>query len=92
LQPAIDTRPASAILERVNAALTAANLTPVAALVVARHPQDHPTGVTGKVLKRELRTRLATLFTDARRTIDGITEARVSDGNESLDQALEWAS
>jgi acyl-coenzyme A synthetase/AMP-(fatty) acid ligase len=92
VQPGIDAPPASILLERVNAAVSAANLTPVAALVIARHEQDLPTGVTGKVLKRELRTRLATLFTDARRTIDGITEARIGDGTESLDQALEWAS
>ena len=90
LQPDVDA-PAASVLERVNAALVAANLTPLAALVVARHPQDLPTGVTGKVLKRELRTRLATLFTDARQS-DGITDARIGDGRASLDQALEWAS
>jgi acyl-CoA synthetase (AMP-forming)/AMP-acid ligase II len=92
LQPGIDAPPASVLLERVNVAVTAANLTPVAALVIARHAEDLPTGVTGKVLKRELRTRLATLFTDPRRTSDGITDARISDGNASLDEDLEWAS
>jgi len=29
---------------------------------IARGPQDYPLGPTGKVLKRELRTRFATLF------------------------------
>jgi acyl-coenzyme A synthetase/AMP-(fatty) acid ligase len=64
LQPGIDAPPASVLLERANAALAAATLAPVAALIVAREAADFPTGVTGKVLKRELRTRLATVFTD----------------------------
>jgi acyl-coenzyme A synthetase/AMP-(fatty) acid ligase len=92
LQPDIDAPPASVLLERVNGALAAANLTPVAALIVARNAEDVPTGVTGKVLKRELRTRLATLFTDARRPSDAVSEARIGDDDEILDQALEWAS
>jgi acyl-coenzyme A synthetase/AMP-(fatty) acid ligase len=50
--------------EQVNKALAAADLAPLAALLVARTDADFPSGVTGKALKRELRTRLATLFTD----------------------------
>jgi len=92
LQPDIDAPSASVLLERVNHALAAASLTPVAALIVARNAADVPTGVTGKVLKRELRTRLATLFTDARRPSDAVSEARIGDDDEIVDRALEWAS
>ncbi len=88
LHPGIDAPPTSVLLERVNAALAAASLTPVAALIVARNPKDFPTGVTGKVLKRELRTRLATLFTDARRQSDETSEARIREGRESSSQRL----
>jgi len=35
----------------------------LATVIVARTPEDYPLGPTGKVLKRELRTRFATLFT-----------------------------
>jgi acyl-coenzyme A synthetase/AMP-(fatty) acid ligase len=47
-------------LATANKALEAAGLTPLAALFVARQPDDFPLGVTGKALKRELRARLAT--------------------------------
>ncbi|MDG4765021.1 class I adenylate-forming enzyme family protein [Solwaraspora sp. WMMD406] len=55
------------LLELTNKALAQAGLRTLAALLVARSAADFPTGVTGKVLKRELRTRLATLLTDENR-------------------------
>jgi acyl-coenzyme A synthetase/AMP-(fatty) acid ligase len=57
------------LLEHTNKALVQAGLPVLVALVVAHTDADYPSGVTGKSLKRELRTRLATLLTDpARRT------------------------
>ncbi|WP_394840266.1 acyl--CoA ligase [Pendulispora rubella] len=53
---------AEKLLEHVNDALRAAKAEPLAAVIVARTPEDYPTGVTGKALKREMRTRLATLL------------------------------
>nr|BFD88179.1 hypothetical protein StreXyl84_75800 [Streptomyces sp. Xyl84] len=47
------------IREAANRELTAAGLHPLAAVSVARGGDDYPTGPTGKVLKRELRTRHA---------------------------------
>ena len=41
----------------------AAGLAPLALVLIARTPEDFPLGPTGKVLKRELRTRFATLLT-----------------------------
>lgn len=51
------------VLEKANKELAAAGLAPLAAVSIARTPQDYPLGPTGKVLKRELRTTFATLFT-----------------------------
>ena len=48
-----------AILEKANKALANAGLTTLAAVVIARTAVDYPLGPTGKVLKRELRTRHA---------------------------------
>jgi acyl-coenzyme A synthetase/AMP-(fatty) acid ligase len=56
-----------AVRERANKALVEAGLTELAAVRVARTPEDFPLGPTGKVLKRELRTRYATLFADSAR-------------------------
>jgi acyl-coenzyme A synthetase/AMP-(fatty) acid ligase len=50
------------VLETANKALAEAGLTELAAVRIAREPRDYPLGPTGKVLKRELRTRFATLF------------------------------
>ena len=50
------------LLATANKALDAAGLTPLGALFVAESADDFPLGVTGKALKRELRSRLATLF------------------------------
>jgi len=50
------------LLRLANEALAAAGLTQLSALLVAETPEDFPLGVTGKALKRELRTRLSTLF------------------------------
>ncbi|MGH3940581.1 MAG: class I adenylate-forming enzyme family protein [Pseudonocardiaceae bacterium] len=47
----------------VNKALAEAELTPLAAVLIAREDAEYPTGATGKVLKRELRTLWATRFT-----------------------------
>jgi acyl-CoA synthetase (AMP-forming)/AMP-acid ligase II len=53
---------AEAILERANKELAAVGLAALAHLSIAREPADFPLGPTGKVLKRELRTKFATLF------------------------------
>ncbi len=52
-----------AILEKANKELAAAGLATLAGVFIARTPEDYPLGPTGKVLKRELRTRYAGLFT-----------------------------
>ncbi|MFI8829194.1 class I adenylate-forming enzyme family protein [Streptomyces sp. NPDC053431] len=54
---------AEEVQEAANKALGAAGLTPLAAVRIARTPEEFPLGPTGKVLKRELRTRFATLLT-----------------------------
>lgn len=51
------------IREKANKALSATGLTTLDAVLIARTPADFPLGPTGKVLKRELRTRHATLLT-----------------------------
>lgn len=51
-----------AILERANKELAEAGLAQLAAVRIAREPADFPLGPTGKVLKRELRTRHAGMF------------------------------
>lgn len=53
---------AEEVQEAANKALTGAGLAALAAVSIARTPEDFPLGPTGKVLKRELRTRFATLF------------------------------
>jgi acyl-coenzyme A synthetase/AMP-(fatty) acid ligase len=50
------------VQEAANKALTEAGLAALAAVSIARTAADFPLGPTGKVLKRELRTRFATLF------------------------------
>jgi acyl-coenzyme A synthetase/AMP-(fatty) acid ligase len=50
------------VLDAANKALADAGLTSLAAVRIARQPADYPLGPTGKVLKRELRTRFAALF------------------------------
>jgi acyl-coenzyme A synthetase/AMP-(fatty) acid ligase len=52
-----------AVLEKTNKELTTAGLAPLAAVIIARTPEEYPLGPTGKVLKRELRTRYAGLLT-----------------------------
>ena len=54
---------AEAVLERANKELAAVGLAPLASVSIARTPQDYPLGPTGKVLKRELRTKFSTLLT-----------------------------
>ncbi|MER5863031.1 class I adenylate-forming enzyme family protein [Kitasatospora sp. NPDC002040] len=54
---------AEEVQEAANKALAGAGLAGLAAVSIARTPADFPLGPTGKVLKRELRTRFATLFT-----------------------------
>ncbi|MEV0644004.1 class I adenylate-forming enzyme family protein [Phytomonospora sp. NPDC050363] len=56
-----------AVAERANKALADAGLATLAAVRVAVEPGDFPLGPTGKVLKRELRTRLAGILEDAGR-------------------------
>ncbi|MCU7826990.1 class I adenylate-forming enzyme family protein [Kitasatospora sp. DSM 101779] len=51
------------VLLAANKALADTGLAALAAVSIARTPEDFPLGPTGKVLKRELRTRFATLFT-----------------------------
>jgi acyl-coenzyme A synthetase/AMP-(fatty) acid ligase len=50
------------VLERANKELASAGLAELDAVVIARAPEDFPLGPTGKVLKRELRTRHARLL------------------------------
>ncbi|MFB9238216.1 class I adenylate-forming enzyme family protein [Plantactinospora siamensis] len=50
------------LLEKANRELREKGLAQLAAVRIARTPEDYPLGPTGKVLKRELRTRHATLF------------------------------
>ncbi|MPZ28729.1 MAG: AMP-binding protein [Micromonosporaceae bacterium] len=57
-----------AIREQANKELAAVGLAPLAAVVIARSEPDFPLGPTGKVLKRELRTRHAGLLTAGRGT------------------------
>ncbi|MET9618758.1 class I adenylate-forming enzyme family protein [Kitasatospora indigofera] len=54
---------AEEVQEAANKALAGAGLATLAAVSIARTPGEFPLGPTGKVLKRELRTRFATLFT-----------------------------
>ncbi|MGE5827588.1 MAG: class I adenylate-forming enzyme family protein [Micromonosporaceae bacterium] len=56
---------AEAILERANKELATAGLAPLAHVDIACEPADFPLGPTGKVLKRELRTKFAKLFANA---------------------------
>jgi acyl-CoA synthetase (AMP-forming)/AMP-acid ligase II len=65
LQPGIGEPTNQELLDRVNDALSAANLTPLAAVVVVHDETRFPTGATGKVLKRVLREQLVGLLTDA---------------------------
>ena len=51
-----------AILDKANKELAGAGLATLAAVRIAHTPEDYPLGPTGKVLKRELRTRFATMF------------------------------
>jgi acyl-coenzyme A synthetase/AMP-(fatty) acid ligase len=51
-----------ALLEKANKELATAGLAQLAAVVIAWTPADFPLGPTGKVLKRELRTRHAGLL------------------------------
>jgi acyl-coenzyme A synthetase/AMP-(fatty) acid ligase len=53
------------ILERANGELARTGLAPLSAVLIVRTEADFPLGPTGKVLKRELRTRHARLFADA---------------------------
>ena len=53
-----------AILERANKELAAAGLAQLGAVIVARTPEDYPLGPTGKVLKRELRVRHASVLAE----------------------------
>jgi acyl-coenzyme A synthetase/AMP-(fatty) acid ligase len=53
---------ADAVLDRANQELANAGREQLAAVVIARTPDDLPLGPTGKVLKRELRTRHAGLL------------------------------
>jgi len=59
--PAADATDES-VLETANQALAGAGLASLAAVRIARTPEDYPLGPTGKVLKRELRTRHANLL------------------------------
>jgi acyl-coenzyme A synthetase/AMP-(fatty) acid ligase len=64
-----------AIREKANKELAAAGLAPLAAVIIARTSEDYPLGPTGKVLKRELRTRFARLLTADGATTAGATTA-----------------
>jgi acyl-coenzyme A synthetase/AMP-(fatty) acid ligase len=57
------------LLTLFNEHLSKGGLEQLAAVQVARHPEDFPVGITGKVLKRELRTKFATLLKQPRPTV-----------------------
>jgi acyl-coenzyme A synthetase/AMP-(fatty) acid ligase len=69
LQPGVEGSAAGAvadtILSQANDELARAGLAPLAAVVIATSSEDFPLGPTGKVLKRELRTRHAGLLLGA---------------------------
>lgn len=65
LQPGLKEPTLAQLLEHLNGVLRAAKLTELAAVNIARSAEDYPSGVTGKALKREMRTRFATLLTGA---------------------------
>jgi acyl-coenzyme A synthetase/AMP-(fatty) acid ligase len=54
---------AEEVMDKANKALADAGLATLATVIIARTDEDYPLGPTGKVLKRELRTRHAVLFT-----------------------------
>ncbi len=66
LQPNVKAPSTEDLLKHANSMLKAANAPALAAVFIAQSPEDYPTGVTGKALKREMRTRLATRLTAAR--------------------------
>ncbi|MER7752563.1 class I adenylate-forming enzyme family protein [Kitasatospora sp. NPDC097643] len=66
LQEAAEGATAEEVQQAANKALAETGLAALAAVRIARTPQDFPLGPTGKVLKRELRTRFATLFLEQR--------------------------
>jgi acyl-coenzyme A synthetase/AMP-(fatty) acid ligase len=51
------------VLDKANKELSEKGLTQLAAVKIARTAEDYPLGPTGKVLKRQLRTKYASLFT-----------------------------
>jgi len=57
------------LLTLFNEHLSKAGLEQLAAVQMVRHPEDFPVGITGKVLKRELRTKFATLLKPPRQTV-----------------------
>ncbi len=59
LQPGLTEPTTGVLITRLNAALADAKFPSLHAAVVAQTDEDFPTGVTGKALKREQRTRLA---------------------------------
>ncbi|MFD8703010.1 class I adenylate-forming enzyme family protein [Kitasatospora sp. NPDC059648] len=63
LQAEAQDRAAEDVRAAANRALAGAGLAALAAVRIARTPEDFPLGPTGKVLKRELRTRHADLLT-----------------------------
>ncbi|MER7701939.1 class I adenylate-forming enzyme family protein [Kitasatospora sp. NPDC097605] len=63
LQPDVEDATEAGVLEAANKALAGAGLAALADVRIARTAEEFPLGPTGKVLKRELRTRFATLFT-----------------------------
>ncbi|WP_457028492.1 class I adenylate-forming enzyme family protein [Kitasatospora sp. P5_F3] len=63
LQAEADQCTAEEVQDAANKALSGAGLTGLAGVSIVRTPADFPLGPTGKVLKRELRTRFATLLT-----------------------------
>ncbi|BCJ76071.1 hypothetical protein CS0771_56150 [Catellatospora sp. IY07-71] len=62
LQADAPERAPEAILERANKELSGRGLHPLAAVTIAATAEDYPLGPTGKVLKRELRTKFSSLL------------------------------
>ena len=66
LQAEVEDTTEESLLDRANKDLANAGREQLAAVVIARTPADFPLGPTGKVLKRELRTKHASLLMAAR--------------------------
>jgi len=75
LQPNVEEPSAATLLQTLNGVLEMAGSTLLAAVRVAHTDEEFPTGVTGKALKREQRTRLSNLLNESITTANNRNEA-----------------